>query len=228
MSRLPPHLIGVGWNSLTRTEAKVAHLVADGMTNPQIAAELGLSRRTIASHVSHILQKLDCCSRVELAREVITRRRPVEALKRQSRLAWSVTGVGLFVAGRRRAHLRDAWLSDLYDEKGKLLPFPAQLRHVTGYLVAAIRYRLVNDLGDALGRVLDGILVSRVRTALVVVSLFAAPAEMFITRQGLYGLVANDAQLGVIVSALCVAVKSARAWRGVRPPKQDKGKDPSS
>jgi hypothetical protein len=86
---------------------------------------------------------------------------------------------------------------------------------------------LVNDLGDALGKVLDGILVSRMRTAVVVVSLFAAPAEMFIARQGLYGLVANDVQLGVIASALCVAVKSARAWRGVRPPKRDKEEDPS-
>jgi Bacterial regulatory proteins, luxR family len=198
------------------------------MTNLQIAAELRLSRRTIATHVSHILQKLDSHSCVELAREVITRRRPVGALKRRSRVAWSVTGVGLFVAGHRRAHLRDAWLSDLYDEKGELLPIPTQLRHVAGYLVAAIRYRLVNDLGDALGRVLDGLLVSRVRTAVVVVSLFAVPAQMFITRQGLYGLVANDAQLGVIASALFVAVKSARAWRGVRPPKRDKGKDPSS
>jgi DNA-binding CsgD family transcriptional regulator len=226
MSRLPPHLIGAGWNSLTRTEVRVAHLVADGMTNPQIAAELGLSRRTIATHVSHILGKLDSNSRAEIAREVITRRRPVGALKRQSRFARSVTGVGLFVAGRRRAHLRDAWLSDLYDEKGKLLPIPTQLRHVTGYLVAAIRYRLVNDLGDALGKVLDGILVSRIRTAVVVISLFAAPTEMLIARQGLYGLIANDVQLGVIASALCVAVKSARAWRGVRPPKRDKEEDP--
>jgi DNA-binding CsgD family transcriptional regulator/tetratricopeptide (TPR) repeat protein len=56
-----------GWNSLTPTELKVAALVAEGHSNPAIATRMFLSRRTVQSHVSSILGKLDLASRVELA-----------------------------------------------------------------------------------------------------------------------------------------------------------------
>jgi hypothetical protein len=42
--------------------------VAAGNANPDIAAELFLSRRTVEGHVSHILTKLDARSRVDIAR----------------------------------------------------------------------------------------------------------------------------------------------------------------
>ena len=58
-----------GWDSLTETEIKIATLVEEGMSNPEIAAKLLLSRRTIATHVSHILKKLDVNSRTDIARE---------------------------------------------------------------------------------------------------------------------------------------------------------------
>ena len=48
-----------GWDSLTDTELKVAAFVEEGLSNPEIAARLMLSRRTVATHVSHILKKLD-------------------------------------------------------------------------------------------------------------------------------------------------------------------------
>ena len=63
-----------GWDSLTPAEAKIAALVAQGMTNPQIAARLFLSHRTVATHVSHILGKLDLRSRIDIAREATDRR----------------------------------------------------------------------------------------------------------------------------------------------------------
>ncbi|GAB4048429.1 helix-turn-helix transcriptional regulator [Catellatospora paridis] len=56
-----------GWEALTQTEHRVAALVAAGMSNPEIAAQLFLSRRTVQSHVSSILAKLGVHSRVELA-----------------------------------------------------------------------------------------------------------------------------------------------------------------
>lgn len=62
-----------GWDSLTPTEIKVASLVEQGMTNPEIAAKLFLSRRTVATHVSHILKKLDVHSRTDIAREAALR-----------------------------------------------------------------------------------------------------------------------------------------------------------
>ena len=56
-----------GWGALTPTEVKVAGLVAAGKSNPDIAAELFLSRNTVQTHVSHILTKLGARSRVEIA-----------------------------------------------------------------------------------------------------------------------------------------------------------------
>ncbi|SFS31242.1 LuxR family transcriptional regulator [Saccharopolyspora flava] len=58
-----------GWESLTPTERQIARLVADGLPNPDIAAALFSSRRTVEVHVSHILAKLGVRSRVEIAVE---------------------------------------------------------------------------------------------------------------------------------------------------------------
>jgi DNA-binding CsgD family transcriptional regulator len=62
-----------GWDSLTPTEVKVAKLVEEGLSNPEIAAKLLLSRRTVATHVSHILKKLGVHSRTDIAREAALR-----------------------------------------------------------------------------------------------------------------------------------------------------------
>ncbi|WP_327095436.1 AAA family ATPase [Nocardia vinacea] len=56
-----------GWAALTDTERKVATQVAEGLSNTDIAAQMFLSRRTIQSHVSNILAKLDLRSRREIA-----------------------------------------------------------------------------------------------------------------------------------------------------------------
>ncbi len=62
-----------GWASLTPTELRIVRLVAEGMSNPQIAGHLFLSRRTVQTHVSHILAKLDLHSRIDIAREASRR-----------------------------------------------------------------------------------------------------------------------------------------------------------
>ncbi|MFJ8313410.1 MULTISPECIES: AAA family ATPase [unclassified Streptomyces] len=64
--RRPSH----GWDALTATERKVADLVAEGLSNPHIGERLFISRRTVQTHVSHILAKLDMTSRVEIAAHV--------------------------------------------------------------------------------------------------------------------------------------------------------------
>jgi DNA-binding CsgD family transcriptional regulator len=56
-----------GWQSLTPTEAEIARLVAAGRSNPEIAAELFLSRDTVRAHVSRILAKFGARSRAEIA-----------------------------------------------------------------------------------------------------------------------------------------------------------------
>ena len=65
-----------GWDSLTATEIKIAAFVEEGLSNPEIAARLLLSRRTVATHVSHILKKLDVHSRIDIAREAALRTIP--------------------------------------------------------------------------------------------------------------------------------------------------------
>jgi DNA-binding CsgD family transcriptional regulator len=71
-SRQAPHArTARGPHRLTPTETKVAELVTQGMSNPQIADRPFLSRRTVQSHVSNILTKLDMQSRVDIAREYI-------------------------------------------------------------------------------------------------------------------------------------------------------------
>ena len=62
-----------GWGSLTPTEGTVADLVSEGLTNPQIAERLYISRRTVQTHVSHIFTKLDMASRAQLAAAVAAR-----------------------------------------------------------------------------------------------------------------------------------------------------------
>ncbi len=64
-----------GWDSLTPAETKIAALVQGGMSNPEIATRLFLSRRTVATHVSHILKKLNVNSRIDIAREAALRTR---------------------------------------------------------------------------------------------------------------------------------------------------------
>jgi DNA-binding NarL/FixJ family response regulator len=62
-----------GWESLTAAERRVAGLVSLGRSNPDIAAELFVSRRTVQTHVSRILGKLKLRSRMEIIRESASR-----------------------------------------------------------------------------------------------------------------------------------------------------------
>lgn len=56
---------------LTPTETRVVALVAQGMANKEIADNLGVSQRTIESHVSNMLNKTGLHNRTELARWII-------------------------------------------------------------------------------------------------------------------------------------------------------------
>jgi predicted ATPase/DNA-binding CsgD family transcriptional regulator len=54
-------------DDLSARELEVARLVADGLSNPAIAAALFVSVATVKTHVSHILSKLGLESRVQVA-----------------------------------------------------------------------------------------------------------------------------------------------------------------
>jgi DNA-binding NarL/FixJ family response regulator len=57
----------------TESENRVARLVADGLSNKEIAAALGSSVRTVEGHISNILSKKGWSNRVEIARYVFER-----------------------------------------------------------------------------------------------------------------------------------------------------------
>jgi DNA-binding NarL/FixJ family response regulator len=61
---------GASVESLTGRELEVARLVVDRKTNPQIAAELYLSQKTVETHLRNIFHKLDVTTRAALARAI--------------------------------------------------------------------------------------------------------------------------------------------------------------
>jgi len=60
------------WRPLTVREYEVARLIAAGLTNAEIAAELSVSPRTVSAHVEHVLAKLGAARRTEIASWVAT------------------------------------------------------------------------------------------------------------------------------------------------------------
>ena len=56
---------------LTPRERQVAELIARGGQNKRIALELGISEKTVKSHVSSILRKLDLADRTQVALYVV-------------------------------------------------------------------------------------------------------------------------------------------------------------
>ena len=64
-----------GWASLTPTEHQVVALIADGLTNPQIATRLLMGQATVKTHLAHIFNKLGVPTRAQLAGEATRRAR---------------------------------------------------------------------------------------------------------------------------------------------------------
>ncbi|KWW97798.1 hypothetical protein TH66_20330 [Carbonactinospora thermoautotrophica] len=65
--------------ALTRREMQIAELVAQGLSNKEIAAQLVIAQRTAETHVEHILRKLGFTSRTQIAAWVTERRAAPES-----------------------------------------------------------------------------------------------------------------------------------------------------
>ncbi len=59
-----------GWDSLTDAELAVTRLVAEGLSNRDVAARLFISHHTVSGHLKNVFIKLAINSRVELVRIV--------------------------------------------------------------------------------------------------------------------------------------------------------------
>jgi DNA-binding CsgD family transcriptional regulator len=56
-----------GAEALTAAEHRVARLAAQGRSNPEIAQQLYVTRRTVETHLTHAFQKLGVTTRAALA-----------------------------------------------------------------------------------------------------------------------------------------------------------------
>jgi RNA polymerase sigma factor (sigma-70 family) len=54
------------WEALTDREQEVVKWVIQGMTNKEIASQLGISEKTIKTHLSNIFSKLRVSKRLQL------------------------------------------------------------------------------------------------------------------------------------------------------------------
>src|SRR5699024_9835394 len=52
--------------AFSHTELRIIGLVADGFTNRKIATNVGISEKTVESHLTRLLARTGCRSRVEL------------------------------------------------------------------------------------------------------------------------------------------------------------------
>jgi predicted ATPase/DNA-binding CsgD family transcriptional regulator len=62
---------GESVSKLTPRQREVAHLIGLGLTNREIARRLGVAEWTAVNHVRQVLRKLNCASRVQVARLVV-------------------------------------------------------------------------------------------------------------------------------------------------------------
>ena len=70
----PDHLLEAAqYNGLTLREREVAALIAQGKTNGEIAQVLGITKRTVETHIGNILNKMDFSSRAQVIVWVIER-----------------------------------------------------------------------------------------------------------------------------------------------------------
>lgn len=72
-SRARRSLATTGWEALTDAEQAVVRLAADGLSNPEIAGRLFISRHTVETHLKHVYAKTGIGSRAQLAAEFVRR-----------------------------------------------------------------------------------------------------------------------------------------------------------
>ncbi|HXX18530.1 MAG TPA: LuxR C-terminal-related transcriptional regulator [Candidatus Acidoferrum sp.] len=72
-----------GIDLLSKREAGVIQLVAEGLTNRAISSELGLTEHTIRNYLQHVYEKLGISTRVELVLYCLQERQKLMSLRNE-------------------------------------------------------------------------------------------------------------------------------------------------
>jgi len=149
-------------------------------------------------------------------------RRPDAYIRALTRLAGSL-------AGRRHAHLRVAWVADLYGDPQTGVPLSPRrrMRIAGGFLIAALRCRL-DDAADLAWRPVEALLSSWHGSNLATFMPVTLAPALVLSREGFYGLITNAENLGVIAAALYAAIKVLRKCRQIATPKRPERKASSA
>jgi DNA-binding CsgD family transcriptional regulator len=72
----PRRVVLTGLEALTAAERRSAELIADSLTDAQIAQTVFVTARTVEGHLTHVLLKLDVKARTELAAALVAPAKP--------------------------------------------------------------------------------------------------------------------------------------------------------
>ena len=136
---------------------------------------------------------------------------------------------GLIAGGGKHAHLREAWAADLYgDPDADEIPHEwRRARLAAGFVRAAFRCRL-DDVADMTWRPVDVVLSSWHGSNLAVLLPVTVALGLILARDGIYGLITNAENLGVIAGAPYGVIRAGRWYRQVDAPKRPEKSGPGS
>jgi hypothetical protein len=136
-----------------------------------------------------------------------------------------MTAIAVFLAGRRHAHLREAWGADLHGDPEAREPLPSgrRLRLASGFVIAALRCR-ADDAVLLAWRPVDALLASWRASRIAVLAPVTGATWAVLIREGFYGLVNHWNALAGIATATYFAIKGLRRYRRIETPKRPEKK----
>jgi hypothetical protein len=134
----------------------------------------------------------------------------------------SLTGMAVFLAGRKHSAVGEEWRCHLLGATGCGLTQRDQVCAALGFLWSAVRYRL-RDAADLAWRPADAVLRSRTLSNLVVGIPVLAAVLAVLRHEGQYGLITNDQNIIGLGCGIYGTIRAGRWWRRVKPPKRKPG-----